>query len=42
MQRCNKNMRGDNMNLNGWPFEPLDSDVEPLGEGGPGDGGHPE
>ena len=30
------------MNLKGWPFEPHNGDIEPLGEGGPGDGGHPE
>jgi hypothetical protein len=28
--------------LKGWPFEPLNGNIEPLGEGGPGDGGHPE
>lgn len=28
--------------LKGWPFEPLDGGIEPLGGGFPGDGGHPE
>jgi hypothetical protein len=29
------------MKLKGWPFESL-GNIEPLGGGGPGDGGHPE
>jgi len=27
--------------LKGWPFEPLDGEVGPLGEGFPGGGGFP-
>jgi hypothetical protein len=26
----------------GFPFEPFDEDIELLGSGFPGDGGHPE
>ena len=29
------------MNLKGWPFEPLDGDVKPLGGGGSGAGPGP-
>jgi len=27
--------------LKGWPFEPLDGEINPCGEGFPGDGGFP-
>ncbi len=27
--------------LKGWPFEPLDGEINPCGGGGPGDGGFP-
>ena len=39
--RIFKKTRGDQMNLKGWPFEPLDGDVKPLNGGGPGAGGLP-